>query len=267
MAVYGVPYPHKYQMTNSLVPNAEEQFVDENGVPYAGGQVLMCVPGTLNLKATYQDPAGNIVNVNPVVLDSAGRAIILGKGDYRQILYDSAGNEIWDRPTSAPLPGDAISDVMAPIVAATSLQQARDLLGVTQAISDAVSAIDLMPGPTGPQGVAGPVGPTGATGPTGPGGSGATFSSANPGYWFDPSTGFLINFGQTTTNSTGTAHIVFAKPYSNLISVTAVTSNNPINAVLRLVNPIGGGFDVFVEDTNNSIGVPCVAMWSAYGFA
>jgi len=254
-------------MTATLLPNGSQVFLSDDGTPLAGGQVLMCVPGTLTLKSTWQDPAGTILNQNPVPLDAAGRALILGIGDYRQILYDSDGNEIWDRPTSAPLPGSAISSVMAPIVAATSLQQARDLMGITQAIQDATSAIALMPGPGGPTGPIGPLGPTGPAGPAGTNAGGQPqFSAANPGFWFDPTTGFLINFGQSSTNSTGAAVLGFAKGYNSLMSVVAVSVGNPINAVLRVVNPVNTGFSVLVEDTNNTIGVGTSFYWKAMGF-
>jgi hypothetical protein len=65
----------------------------------AGGSVGFYVPGTLTTKQTYQDQAGTILNQNPVPLDANGCAIIFGSGAYRQIVYDSLGNEIWDQNT------------------------------------------------------------------------------------------------------------------------------------------------------------------------
>lgn len=254
-------------MSVSPIPNGEQFFVDENGKPYAGGQVLMAVPGTLTLKATYLDPDGLVANLNPVPLDAAGRCVMWGTGDYRQILYDSLGNEIWDKVTSCALPGDVISAVMLPVVGAQSLQQARDLLGVTQAIQDAVSAVSLLTGPTGPTGPAGIQGPTGPVGPAGASGSGgSSASAANPGWWLDANTGFMINFGSNSTNSSGTCVLGFARGYSSLISVTAVTVGNSINTVLRVVNPVNTGFSVICEDTNNTIGVSTQFHWSAFGF-
>jgi hypothetical protein len=88
-----------YSQTATLLPNAEQVFISENGAPYAGGSVYMYIPNTTSFKTTWQDSAGSVPNTNPVILDSAGRAIIYGIGQYRQILKDSDGNQVWDRLT------------------------------------------------------------------------------------------------------------------------------------------------------------------------
>jgi hypothetical protein len=82
-----------------LLPNAKQQFIDQNGLPLASGTVGFYFPGTLNPKATYQDAAGTIANTNPVTLDSRGQAIIWGSGAYRQIVKDASGVTIWDQIT------------------------------------------------------------------------------------------------------------------------------------------------------------------------
>lgn len=92
-------YQPAYSQTATLLPNAEQQFTDGNGAPYAGGSVYMYVPSTTSPKTTWQNAAGSVPNTNPVILDSAGRAIIYGIGQYRQILKDSFGNQIWDQLT------------------------------------------------------------------------------------------------------------------------------------------------------------------------
>lgn len=88
-----------YSQTATLLPNAEQQFTDANGAPYAGGSVYFYIPTTTSPKTTWQNAAGSVPNTNPVILDSAGRAIIYGIGQYRQILKDSAGNQVWDQLT------------------------------------------------------------------------------------------------------------------------------------------------------------------------
>jgi hypothetical protein len=95
-------------MAASLLPNGEQQFIDGNGVPYAGGFVYFYIPSTSTLKNTWQDAAEMILNTNPVVLDGAGRAIIYGDGVYRQVLQDSLGNTIWDQETTG-LSNDSIT--------------------------------------------------------------------------------------------------------------------------------------------------------------
>ena len=66
----------------------------------AGGTVGMYTPGTLTFKQTYQNSSETILNTNPIQLDQNGCALIYGVGTYRQILYDSLGNEVWDQLTN-----------------------------------------------------------------------------------------------------------------------------------------------------------------------
>jgi len=95
--------------------NGMQTFLDQNGDPLAAGQVFLYTPGTNNYKPSWQDRAGTIVNTQPVVLDQAGRAIIWGIGDYRQVVEDQFGNVQWDRTTSAgvtlSVPGQVTGDL------------------------------------------------------------------------------------------------------------------------------------------------------------
>ncbi len=84
-----------------LIPNGNQYFADNNGLPLALGTVGMYIPGSMTPKDTWQDPDQSALNINPILLDAAGRAIIWGAGDYRQIVKDSLGNVIWDREVSA----------------------------------------------------------------------------------------------------------------------------------------------------------------------
>lgn len=86
-------------MLGLLLPNAEQQFFDDNGAPLAGGFVYTYVPGTTTPKTTWVDPGLTVANTNPIQLDSGGRAIIWGSGQYRQVVTDLNGNVIWDQPT------------------------------------------------------------------------------------------------------------------------------------------------------------------------
>jgi hypothetical protein len=52
------------------------QLLDNNGRPIAGGCVFTYVSGTTTPLASYSDAAGMVLNSNPVILDSAGRARI-----------------------------------------------------------------------------------------------------------------------------------------------------------------------------------------------
>jgi hypothetical protein len=98
-----------------LLPNGKQQFCDENGIPYTGGQVFFYIPGVgppSVLKDTYEDHQHTVINPNPIVLDAAGRAVIFGLGRYRQILFDQLGNQIWDQETEAPVSADDLANVV-----------------------------------------------------------------------------------------------------------------------------------------------------------
>jgi hypothetical protein len=122
-----------------LLPNAEQQFIDANGAPYAAGTVDFYLPGTLTRKDTWQDAGFASLNTNPIILDAAGRAIIYGDGTYRQILRDAAGNLVWDQLTDS-----LVSRAMAPVVAAPTIAEAQRLLGIgtdlAQALADETAA-------------------------------------------------------------------------------------------------------------------------------
>lgn len=83
----------------TLLPNGKQQFFDQNGSPLAGGRVFFYVPNTTTLKPTWQDAGEVTINLNPVPLDAAGEAVIYGSGQYRQVVEDVNGVQIWDELT------------------------------------------------------------------------------------------------------------------------------------------------------------------------
>jgi hypothetical protein len=89
-----------FAQTATLLPNGEQQFFDNNGNPLSAGSVYFYSPNTTTFLTTWQNANQTVVNTNPVVLDAAGRAIIYGVGTYRQVVFDSLGNLVWDQPTS-----------------------------------------------------------------------------------------------------------------------------------------------------------------------
>lgn len=86
----------------TLLPNGQQQFINGSGVPYASGKVYFYsnYPTCTILKNTWSDSAGSVLNTNPVILDSAGRATIFGSGGYCQVLKDSNDNTVWSKYTS-----------------------------------------------------------------------------------------------------------------------------------------------------------------------
>jgi hypothetical protein len=113
----------------TLLHSPELQFCDADGNPYAGGTINTYVVSTTTPKTTWTDSEETVANTNPIILDAAGRAIIYGDGLYRLILKDAAGNTVWDQPSST-----LVSDAMAPVVIAPTLEDARDAMGITDAI-------------------------------------------------------------------------------------------------------------------------------------
>jgi hypothetical protein len=224
-----------------LLPPAELQFCDENGHPFAGGTLEMYVPGTTTPKDTWIDPGGTVLNPNPIVLDSAGRALIYGDGAYRTILRDAVGNLIWDQPSFT-----YVSSAMVPVVGAVDLATARQAMGVTDAINaeatlranaDAaetaraeaaeatlqhnIDTIALTPGPPGPSGT--------------PGAPGTN----------------IVQAGSAQTDASGAATITFATPFAACDGVVAcaqsgrwwasVTSYNDASFTVVTTSPLVGG--------------------------
>jgi hypothetical protein len=89
------------QSSASILPPAKTTFFDSNGNPLSSGKVFSYIPGTTTPKTTWQDAAETIPNANPVILDAAGRALVLGSGNYRQQVYDRNNNLQWDQVTSS----------------------------------------------------------------------------------------------------------------------------------------------------------------------
>lgn len=66
----------------------------------AAGTVAMYIPSTTTPKQTWQDANQVTANTNPITLDANGCAVIYGTGSYRQQLFDSLGNLVWDQLTT-----------------------------------------------------------------------------------------------------------------------------------------------------------------------
>ena len=81
-------------MAGSIFLGSKYQSFLDNGTVNAGGFVYFYEVGTSTPKDTYSDSAITTPNVNPVVLDSAGRADIWLSGDYDVKVEDSSNNLI-----------------------------------------------------------------------------------------------------------------------------------------------------------------------------
>ena len=99
--------------TAALLPNAEQVFLDNNGAPLANGQVFFYIPFTTTTKTVWADPGMTTPLSQPVALDSAGRAIIYGSGEYSQAVYDAQNNLVWNQLTTSPGSGGSGSTSIA----------------------------------------------------------------------------------------------------------------------------------------------------------
>lgn len=90
------------QDTASLLPQAVQQFFDNNGNSLSSGKVYFYEVGTTTFKNTYTAADALTINQNPITLNAGGKAPtggIYGIGLYRQIVKDRNGNLIWDAVT------------------------------------------------------------------------------------------------------------------------------------------------------------------------
>lgn len=62
--------------TVNLAPLPKQRFVDNNGVPLAGGKLFTYIAGSTTKQASYTDSTGTTPNANPVILDSRGEASV-----------------------------------------------------------------------------------------------------------------------------------------------------------------------------------------------
>lgn len=91
-------------------------FYNSNGSPLSGGKIYTYSAGTTTPKDTYTDSTGSTPNSNPVVLDSAGRAVIWLNGAYKIVVKDSSDVVVWttDNVTSGTTAGDMTAAIYDP---------------------------------------------------------------------------------------------------------------------------------------------------------
>ncbi len=99
--------PLHAQSVAAVAPVPIQQFVDENGHPYAGGTLTTYQAGTSTLASVYMDAALTIPWSNPITLDSAGRIsgpIYPPTGvSLKYVLKTSTGVTVWTADLIAPL--------------------------------------------------------------------------------------------------------------------------------------------------------------------
>lgn len=114
------------------LPNPEVQFLNQNGVPLAGGLVYTYAAGTTTPIATYTDSSAMTPNANPIILNSAGRASIwIGAAAIKLLVEDANSVEQWTQ--------DNISDTTLYFVNYIASVGSATLIDYTDPISGAVS--------------------------------------------------------------------------------------------------------------------------------
>ena len=79
----------------SLMPNGKQQYFDNNGDPLVGGKIYTCEVGTATPKATYNSPAGDVENTNPIILNARGEASVFWDGPYKISVHDASDSLIY----------------------------------------------------------------------------------------------------------------------------------------------------------------------------
>jgi len=80
---------------SQLISTPKIQAFDDNGDPLSGGFIYFFISGTSTPKNTYSDSALTIPNTNPVELNARGEANVYGSGQYKVVLNDSDGVQIY----------------------------------------------------------------------------------------------------------------------------------------------------------------------------
>jgi hypothetical protein len=238
----------------------ELTFVDADGHPYAGGSLATYIVGTSTPKATWIDPDGSALQTNPAILDAAGRCLMWGDGDYRLVLRDAVGNLIWDQPATT-----LVSAAMAPVVAAPTIADAVELLGINDLI--ATEAADRAAADSTEQ-TARIAADTTLTNNLAAEVTRAEAAEADLQTQIDAipgGGGALVQGGQGNASS-GHVRITFPTPYTTCQSCVAVADGTGYTSIAILLSFDNTGADIYVVTSTNSPAA-CDVDWIAVGIA
>ncbi len=111
--------------TGTFIPAVPLQFLDTNGDPASGGFLFVYLAGTTTKSNSYTTSTisggGEVANANPVVLDSAGRAVVFLNPaiSYKFVLAastdtaDPPASPLWTRDKISSLPFYNVSETIA----------------------------------------------------------------------------------------------------------------------------------------------------------
>jgi hypothetical protein len=93
--------------TGTLSPVGPQQYLDDNGVPLAGGKIYTYEAGGTTPTTTYSNRALTVANTNPIILNAAGRCTISLADTvvYKYVLKTSADVTVWTQDGIEAVPG------------------------------------------------------------------------------------------------------------------------------------------------------------------
>jgi hypothetical protein len=122
------------------MPEGRQRYYNNDGTPCAGGHLWTYAAGTSNLKATYADEAGTILNQNPVPLDAKGEALIFWSGAYKVDLKQADGTQVTGYPVDNLKTDPAgIWGVLGTVLAQLAQSAGSSLMGFIQAGAGAIA--------------------------------------------------------------------------------------------------------------------------------
>jgi hypothetical protein len=245
----------------ALLPNPEPQFCDPNGKPYAGGTIATYIVGTSTPKPTWVDPLQASLNSNPVELDSAGRCILYGDGDYRLVLSDAAGNLIWDQPSST-----IVSAAMEPVMGAATIADALNLLGVNDAIAVEAAARAAADTTETNARVAADTAEQNARIAEDSNLQTEITNEVNRASGVEATlTARPLVQGGVGDASSGHCHITFAPAFANCVSFVACIQGNTYTSVTLMCQFNNAGADVYVSQGGRNVPGSAPINWVAVG--
>lgn len=89
--------------TATLLPDANQRYLNDAGQPVANGSVTYFIPGTTTKKTVWSNSTETTPATNPVLLDAGGKpqpaGQTFGDGCYQQVVKDSNSVQIWSAIT------------------------------------------------------------------------------------------------------------------------------------------------------------------------
>lgn len=252
-------------MAGTVSPYPRLQLFDNNGDPANAYQLFVYDAGTTNKATTYSDVNLTVSNANPIVLDSAGRAMIfLGASSFKFVLAPPTDS---DPPNSPTWTADNVSSTPP----STVDLDITAVAGENLAASDAVYLSDGSGGATagrwyktdadntysstgaGALGFAPSAILSGATGTVRVNGRITGLSSLTPGatYYISQTNGAITIAPPANARSIGVADTTTSLVLSSSVSLPAATAS--VAGIVSIIAQSFAGLKTFTEGLQSDI--------------